>query len=200
MSDQVGLSQIFPNAESLIINSTTILATHSNHGTSLNEVDLQNVALHELGHSLGLGHSNHTGDLMYGTYSMGTTPESISTLDVYGVATLFAWAANSTDFYPINGWLNESSVILPQTIEYRDLPVSPENASPQTLANNSVFQFLVLIFEILIHPEIFAIILVIILVLLIVGLIAKRKISVNTSWLIHEFNKILETSWLQGIV
>jgi len=67
------------------VNSTTILATRSNHGVSLNEVDLQNVALHELGHSLGLGHSNHTGDLMYGTYSIGTTPESISTLDVYGV-------------------------------------------------------------------------------------------------------------------
>ena len=200
MSDVVGLSQIFPNAESVIVNSTTILATHSNHEVSLNEVDMQNVALHELGHSIGLGHSNHTGDLMYATYSMGTTPESISTLDVYGVATLFAWDTNYTDFYPINGWLNESSVILPSTIEYRDLPVSSENASPQTLANNSIFQFLVLIFEILIHPEIFAIILVIILVLLIVGLITKRKISVNTSWLIHESNEIIETSWLQGIV
>jgi len=179
ISDEVGLSQIFPNAESVIINSTTVLSTHSNHGNSLNEVDMQNVALHELGHSLGLGHSNYTSDLMYSVYTMGTSPESISTLDVYGVATLFAWETNSTDFYPINDWLNESSVILSPTIEYRGLPVSSENASPQTLANNSVVQFLVLIFEILIHPEILAIILVIVLVLLIVGLISRRKITVK---------------------
>ncbi len=179
MSDQVGLSQIFPNAQSVILNSTTILATHSNHEVSLNEVDLQNVALHELGHSLGLGHSNYTGDLMYAVYTMGTSPESISTLDVYGVATLFAWETNSTDFYPINDWLNENSVILPSTIDYRGLPVSSENASPQTLANNSVVQFLVLIIEILIHPEIFAIILVIVLVLLIVGLVSRRKTTVK---------------------
>ena len=88
------------------MNSTTILATHSNHEVSLNEVDMQNVALHELGHNLGLGHSNYTGDLMYAVYTMGTSLESISTLDVFGVATLFAWETNSTDFYPINDWLN----------------------------------------------------------------------------------------------
>jgi hypothetical protein len=200
MFDQVGLSQIFPNAESVIINSTTILATHSNHGTSLNEVDLQNVALHELGHSLGLGHSNYTGDLMYAVYTMGSSPESISTLDVYGVATLFAWEIDSTDFYPINDWLNENSVILPSTIEYRGLPVSSENASPQTLTNNSAVKFLVLVIEILIHPEILGIILVIVFVLLIVGLISKKKTNVNNSWLINEFDEIVETSWLQGIV
>jgi hypothetical protein len=175
MSDAVGLSQIFSNAKSVIMNSTTILATHSNHGNSLNEADLQNVSLHELGHSLGLGHSNYTGDLMHAVYTMGTSPESISTLDVYGVATLFAWEPNSTDFYPINDWLKENSVILPSTIEYRDLPVSSENASPQTLANNSVIQFLILVFEILIHPEILAIIFIIILALLIVGLISRRR-------------------------
>jgi hypothetical protein len=200
MSDEVGLSQIFPNAESVILNSTTILATHSNHEQPLNEVDMQNIALHELGHSLGLGHSNYTGNLMYSVYTMGSSPESISTLDVYGVATLFAWETNSTLFYPINDWLNESSVILPSTIEYRGLPVSSENSSPQTLGNNSVVQFLVLIFEILIHPEILAIILVIVLVLVIVGLISRRKITVNNSWLIHEFDEIVKTSGLQRIV
>jgi hypothetical protein len=196
LTDEVGLSQIFPNAESVIINSTTILATHSNHGNPLNAVDMQNVALHELGHSLGLGHSNYTGDLMYSVYTIGASPESVSTLDVYGVGTLFAWETNSTVFYPINYWLNESSVILPPTIEYRGLPVGSENASPQTLANNSVVQFLVLVFEILIHPEILAIILVIVLVLLIVGLISKK----NNSGLIHEFDEIVEISGLQSIV
>lgn len=54
-TDEVGLSQISPNYKSTIINCTTTLAAHTNHGDSLNEGDMQNVALHELGHSLGLG-------------------------------------------------------------------------------------------------------------------------------------------------
>ena len=175
MSDEVGLSQILPNIESVIINSTIILATHSNHEEPLNEVDMQNIALHELGHSLGLGHSNYTGDLMYSTYIMGSPAEHVSNLDVYGVATLFAWELNSSYFYPVNGWLKENSVILPPNIGYRALPVSPENASPQTLADNSAVQFLVLVFEILIHPEIFTIIVAIVLILIIVGLISRRR-------------------------
>ena len=34
-TDEVGLSQIFPNYESVIINCTTILATHTNHGDTI---------------------------------------------------------------------------------------------------------------------------------------------------------------------
>ena len=32
---------------------------------------MQNIALHELGHGLGLGHSNYTDDLMYSLYTLG---------------------------------------------------------------------------------------------------------------------------------
>ena len=175
MTDEVGLSQIFPNYRSTVINSTIILAVHTNHGGPLNEVDMQNVALHELGHSLGLGHSNYTGDLMYSTYNMGSSGEAVSTLDVYGVATLFAWELNTTSFYPVDGWLNVTSVILPSDIAYRGLPVSPENASPQTITNNSVVQFLVLMFEILIHPEILSIVILFFAVLVVIALIPKRR-------------------------
>jgi predicted Zn-dependent protease len=174
-TDEVGLSQIFPNYENTIINCTTTLAAHTHHGDSLNEGDMQNVALHELGHSLGLGHSNNTGDLMYALYTTGSSAEAVSTLDVYGVATLFAWELNTTNFYPVNGWLKENSVILPSEIAYRGLPVSPENARPQTLANNPVVQTLILMFEILIHPEILAFVILFIVVLVIIALIPKRR-------------------------
>jgi len=174
-ANEVGLSQITPNYRSTIINCTTTLAVHTNHGSTLNEVDMQNVALHELGHSLGLGHSNYTGDLMYSTYNMGSPGESVSTLDVYGVATLFAWELNATSFYPVNGWLNVNSVILPSVISYRGLPVSPENASPQTIANNSVVKFLVLMFEILIHPEILSFAILFFVVIAVIALIPKRR-------------------------
>jgi hypothetical protein len=173
--DEVGLSQIFPDYESTITNCTVNLAAHTHHGDALNEGDMQNIALHELGHSLGLGHSNYTGDLMSAYYTLGGPAESVSTLDVYGVATLFGWTQNSTNFYPVNAWLKENSVILPPEITYQGLPVSPENARPQTLANNPVVQTLVLMFEILIHPEIFAFAVLFIVILVIIALIPRRR-------------------------
>jgi len=174
-TDDVGLSQIFPNYDSTIINCTTILATHTNHGTSLNEGDMQNVALHELGHSLGLGHCNYTGDLMYSTYAMGSPAEAVSTLDVYGVATIFSWELNTTNIYPVSDGVNVNSVILPSYITYRGLPVSPENALPNTIANNSVVQFFVLMFEILIHPTILAIVLLVVLFFVVIAFISRRR-------------------------
>jgi hypothetical protein len=174
-SDVSGLTQIYPSYKMVIINSTITLATHTNHGDLLDEVDMQNVALHELGHSLGLSHANYTGDLMYSTYSIGSSAKAVSSLDVYGVATLFAWEIDATGFYPVNDWLDVNSVILPSEITYQGLPVLPENASPQTFANNSVFQFLVIMFETLVHTDILAIVLVIALILAIIVLISKRQ-------------------------
>ena len=180
MTDEIGLSQIFPDPQSVIINSTIILGTHANHGEPLNEVDMQHIALHELGHSLGLGHSNYTGDVMYSIYSLGSYPAPISTLDVYGVASLFSWETNSVDFYPVSDWLNVNFVILPSNIAYAGLPVSSKNATPQTLADNPTVQFLITVFETLIHPEIAAVIVVIIFLILIVGLYStKKKVKQN---------------------
>ncbi len=182
MTDEIGLSQIFPDSESVIINSTIILGTHANHGEPLNEVDMQHIALHELGHSLGLGHSNYTGDVMYAIYSLGSYPAPISTLDVYGVATLFAWETNSTDFYPVSDWLDMNSVSLPSNIVYAGLPVSSENATPQSFVDNPTVQFLIIMFETLIHPEIAAVILIIIFLMLIVGLYSmKKKVKQNVT-------------------
>jgi len=180
-SDISGLTQIYPSYARTIINSTTTLATQTNHGDLLDEVDLQNVALHELGHSLGLGHANYTGDLMYSTYSIGSSAKVVSTLNVYGVATLFAWELNETKFYPISDWLDVNSVILPSDIVYHGLPVYPENASPQNFTNNSTVQFLILMFETLIHTDILAIVLVIALIFTIILLIPKKTKTIQKS-------------------
>ena len=174
-TDEIGVSQILADYRNTIINCTVNLATHTHHGDPLNEVDMQDVALHELGHSLGLGHSNATGDLMYAYYTIGSGPKDVSTLDAYGVATLFAWDQNTFSFYPIDGWLNENSVVLPSDISYKGLPVSPENTVPQALANNPVVQTLVLMFEILIHPEILAIVVTVVLLFIVLGLVVRVK-------------------------
>jgi predicted Zn-dependent protease len=171
-TDEVGLSQISANYQNTITNCTVNLAARTSHGDTLNEGDMQNVALHELGHSLGLGHSNYTGDLMYALYTMGSPAEDVSTLDVYGVATVFGWETNTSTFYPVNSLVNR--VILPADISYQFLPVSQKNARPQTLANNSVVQFLVLMFELLIHPEIYPFVILFITILVIIAVVTRR--------------------------
>ncbi len=173
-SNEIGL-ETSTILENVILNCTINLAVHTDHGNSLNDGDMQNIALHELGHSLGLGHSNYTGDVMYPVYTLESPPRYISTLDVYGVATTFAWMTYLNNFYPVNQWLQNTPVTLPQNIPYKNLPVSPQNAIPQTLANNPIVETLVLMFEILIHPEIFAIVIVFIAVLIIIAIIPSKK-------------------------
>ena len=179
-TDEVGLSQISANYRNVITNCTVNLASHDHHGDSLSEGDKQNIALHELGHSLGLGHSNYTGDLMYAYYNTGSPGEAVSTLDVYGVAALFSWELNTFKFYPIDHWLRENSAVLPSSIPYKGLPVSPENVLPQTLVNNPVVQTIVLMFEILIHPEIFSFVVLFITIFVIIALIPNKRRSSKT--------------------
>jgi|SRR5665647_2794652 len=174
-SEIVGLAQTFANGRKTVVNSTINLATHTSHGDAINEGDAQNVALHELGHGLGLGHSNITDDLMYPMYTLRGGEESVSTLDVYGVATIFGWLQNSAEFYPVDGWLKQNYVILPSTISFQYLSVSPENARPNTIENNSVVQTLILMFQLLIHPEIGGIALVTIVIFVVVLLISSRR-------------------------
>ena len=172
-TDVVGLSQISANYQKTITNCTVNLATHTLHGDTLNEGDMQNVALHELGHCFGLGHSNYTGDLMYSLYTIGSPAKDVSTLDVYGVATVFAWETNSSTFFPVNNLVNK--VVLPTGVTYQFLPVSQNNARPQTFANNSVVQFLVLMFEIMIHIEIYPFIILFFVVLVLIAVFYRRK-------------------------
>lgn len=63
-------------------------------GAGGNQIDLQEVACHEYGHALGLGHSNVSGATMLPSYSGGTSGRSINNDDRAGLAAIYG-AANS---------------------------------------------------------------------------------------------------------
>ena len=154
----------------VVINDSVNLATHSSYGIALADGDEQNIALHELGHVLGILCTNNTGEIMTPEYSLLSSEKLISTLDVYGVARVFAWVTNASSFYPVSQWLPNNPVILPANIPYQFLPIPSQDAVPQTLENNPVVQNLFLFFELLLTPEFFpfAILLVAVLVILLV--------------------------------
>jgi hypothetical protein len=111
--------------------SEITLSAHDCRGNILSETDEQNVALHELGHCLGLGHSNYTDDLMYYAYSLGGSVRAISTLDAVGVGTVFRWMANSQEYRTDNQGQQIYSVSL-ASAEYEYQPISEENLPPQS--------------------------------------------------------------------
>ena len=174
-SDDLGLTLLTSQAN-VVTNCSMLLSTHSLHDVSLNDGDMQNVALHELGHGLGLGESyNLTSDPMYISYSLENPPRLVTTLDVYAVSTVFAWMQPSVVFNPVDQWLPSSPVILPSNIPYEGLPVSSQYADPQSLANNPVVETLVLVYELLIHPDILAAVIVFVLVLAIIAVYPTKK-------------------------
>jgi predicted Zn-dependent protease len=176
-ADEVGLTTLTSESNA-IIGCTINLATHTHHGEPLIDGDMQNIALHELGHALGLGHSNDTGDVMFPDINLLGPAKSISTLDGYGVATTFAWMTNQFNFYPVSDWLKPDPVVLPSNIKYSYLPVSPQNARPNTLQNNTILQSLILDIELILHPIILAPILAIIIfgiVILLFGRLRNRR-------------------------
>lgn len=61
------------------------------------EVDLQSIATHELGHLLGLGHSQLIEATMFGLYVGGTAPRTLHDDDIDGVCSLYAGECRCTD-------------------------------------------------------------------------------------------------------
>jgi len=64
---RTGQADIVWNRDGWIVRGTLTLAVRSPGGHGLSEDAVHTVALHEIGHLLGLGHSNDPGDVMHAT-------------------------------------------------------------------------------------------------------------------------------------
>jgi hypothetical protein len=175
-SDILGLTSPETNIYNVIVNCSISLCTHDSHGDAISDGDLQNIALHELGHSLGLGHSNYSNDVMYPAYTLLGPARLLSTLDVYGVATVFSWMTrNQSQFLPVTEWLQSARVSLPSGVPYKYLPVSTQYARPETLADNPVIETLTFVGGVLIHPEIFPFVILYIMILIIIAEYPRKR-------------------------
>jgi hypothetical protein len=155
---EAGLTRTTYTSLNVITNSTLTFSALDCVGNVLSEVDMQNVALHELGHCWGLGHANFTGDLMYYAYTLNSPVRETSTLDVYGVSTVFRWMANSAVYDPVNQGLPTYSVTLPSTIKYEYMPISENNIPPQSTMEQ-VKSFLDDFTQFILQPEVLVLLL-----------------------------------------
>jgi hypothetical protein len=174
---EAGLSRTtYTPTTNVITNNEITLSAYDCRGNILNEADEQNVVLHELGHCLGLGHANYTDDLMYYAYSLGGSVRPISTLDTYGVGTVFRWMANSQEYSSDNQGPPIYSVSLTSN-EYEYQPISDTDLPPQSTLEK-VGNFLEDFVQFVLQPEV--IVFIILAFSALIGYLAISRIRRKT--------------------
>lgn len=137
--ETLGLTTTYPHLNGTI--EKAILQLSSKSGPiDLTGSDQRDVTTHELGHALGLGHSNSTKDLMYPYYDLLSTSNPISTLDLFGLATTFSWVNT-----PNQSTSAPDFITLPPNITFDYAPVT--NPTPKGLEDNPVVKALVIFFS-----------------------------------------------------
>lgn len=150
------------------IEYANITISAKSQAIELTRQDYRDTTNHELGHALGLGHSNYTNDLMYPYHDVFASRYPISTLDLYGVSLLFDWANQSkltTASYTV-----PSSAALPEGVAYSYAPV--QNPAPTTALDNPVVKYLQVLFY---NPLTLTLIVLLIVVLILLGVVVGRR-------------------------
>ncbi len=136
-SDALGLTTTIPYINGTI-EEVVVNLSAQNGPIDLTNSNERDVCDHELGHALGLGHSNSSKDLMYPYYDVYSSNEAISTLDLYGIANCFSWLTSFEDL--INNTPLPKFVALPQNLTYAYAPVT--NPAPKGIGDNPIVRTL----------------------------------------------------------
>ena len=154
---------------------TTLAAYDPNNTTQLTDTDMINIASHEFGHGLGLGHAtvsvtdDGTFELMFLSYGQGVgnsrnSLEAPSTLDIYALSYVYDWLASSST---LSGAGHQMTLLsLPSGVAYSS--VYPFGEQVQ-IFQNSVNQ---LKLELIIVAAVAALLLALVFVL---GILLARK-------------------------
>jgi hypothetical protein len=160
--DALGLTTTIPYSNGTIKEVDVNLSSKSGN-VDLTNSNQRDVCDHELGHALGLGHSNSTTDLMYPYYDLYSSGNAISTLDLYGLATCYSWLTT-----PDNSTANSlpQSVVLPSSLPFEYSPIT--NPTPKSIGDNPLVRTLQLLFS---DPYTTIMVMAFLVFLIVVGLV-----------------------------
>ena len=166
----IGQSRITAKSPCIATDGTVCLAAKAPSGHVMTEVDMQNIVVHELGHTLGLSHCNYSSDVMYPTVYYRDTVKPLSSLNLYAVSQIFEWIPNSSQSSYSIMCPEESVVTMPSSISYNYFQIATENlpvSQPQNLTEYVIGLFM--------RPETLTALLVLVTLIAATTIFLKRK-------------------------